>query len=118
MTRRKRTQSDNVGAEASGIGLGGLIAGASQFVPPDHPTLKSFLVFIAPFVAILTNKLVKSTYDGWKRKRDFERLLQGVDQQITDPQTSPVRKAKLLKLREDLLEARLQEQIEQIELPV
>jgi hypothetical protein len=117
VAKSKPTAHRGGGAEATGVGVGTFIVGISRFFP-THPTLQSFLVFVAPFTAVLINTYLRRAFEKFKRSRDFNLLIRGIDEQIADPQTSPARKQRLRDVREKLYEARLKEQIEQAELVI
>lgn len=115
MARNKQNRQISDGAEVTGVGIGTFIVGLSHFLS-SYPTAQSFLIFIAPFTAVVVNTYLKRAIGKFKRSRDFRLIIRGIDTQIGDTRTSPARKKQLLNLRERVQQAWLKEKIDQIDL--
>jgi hypothetical protein len=113
--RSNRNRGD--GVEATGVGVGTFIVGVSRFLP-KYPNLQSFLVFIAPFAAVIVNTYVRRVFDNYQKTRLFNQAIKAIDIALSDPRTSETRRQKLQKDRESLFEAKLAELIDQTELTI
>jgi hypothetical protein len=101
--------------EATGVGVGTFLVGLSRFLP-GHPTAQAFLIFIAPFSAVIVNTYVRGAFDQYQKTRKFNLLLHELEEQIADPRTNAERRSKLEALREKLMDTRLRDQLENAEL--
>jgi hypothetical protein len=115
--KQKSNKYANDGAEATGIGVGTFIVGASRYLG-EYPRWQSFVVFIAPFAAVLVNTYVRRAFEKYQRNREFRAILRRIDSEINDERTSPARKEQLQGAREKLLEAQLEEMIEEAEFDI